>query len=94
LINGEMLKTIDFGGIGDEEQRAQLAFRDGVVGGLLFAKIEELAELADFFVESHLFEESVCALTDCRVIERSSRGGSLRKRERNDSEREDKEQNI
>jgi len=94
LIYGQVLEAVDFGGIGDEEQRAQLAFRYGVVGGLLFAEIEELAELADFFVESHLSEESIGALTDCRVIERSSGGGSLRKSERNDCEGEDEEQDI
>jgi hypothetical protein len=41
-----------------------------------------------------LSEESVGALADCRVIGRSSGGGSLRKGEGNDGEGEGEEQNI
>jgi hypothetical protein len=41
-----------------------------------------------------LFEESIGALADCRVIGRNSGGGSLRKGEGNDGEGEGEEQNI
>jgi hypothetical protein len=71
-----MLEAVDFGRIGDEKQRPELALRNGVVSGLLFAEIEELAELADFFVEGHLFEERVGTFADSSVIGRSA-GGRL-----------------
>lgn len=85
-----MLEAVDFGGIGNKEQRAELPFRHSVVDGLILAEIEELAELTDFFVESHLFEERIDALMNCGVIGTRA-GRSLRKGARNDGQREQKD---
>jgi len=93
FLDGQVLEAVDFSGIGDEEKRSQLTIRNGVVDGFLFAEIEELAELADFFFQGHLFEKQVGVLAYCRVIGRSS-GGSLTERERSDGEREEKDQAL
>ena len=57
LLDRDVLELVDHSGIGNEEQRAELAFGDGAFDLVGFAKHELLAELADFFLEGHLLEE-------------------------------------
>lgn len=82
---------VDYVGIGDEEERADVAFfgevfdAGGVVGLGEFveraAEYEELAELAELLFEGHLLEQGFDALVNDFVVRRN-RGASLGKCDR------------
>lgn len=64
VLHGEMLEAVDLVGIGDEEERADVACLDACFDRLRGAKEEELIELSELLLHSHLMEEGLDTLVD------------------------------
>jgi hypothetical protein len=63
LLDGHVLKTIDFGRIGQPENRADLSTPDAIVNGDGIGNIlPELRQLPDLFLERHLLQKVIYAI--------------------------------
>src|SRR5882762_9192565 len=68
LVHRKVLKAVDFSRVGDEEQRSHMPAGYRLVDFLHLAKIKELAELPDLFLQRHLFQQRIDALANNPVI--------------------------
>ena len=92
FFNSEMLVVIDLGWIRNKKQRSQLAFGNGIVNRTRRAEGKQLIQLAELLFQSHLLEQRVGTLVNCSLVRRSGGRRCLRRGNRNEGEREEKEQ--